>query len=422
MNTLIMLSPGAKGWINKYFDLVEKEVINLTIDRPPELRKLHFMHLTLGESGITFGYPIDLIFAKELETREWTTREKLKLLLFEAQLFVYLQIHLDEPFNKDAFLNKLYAFYHYHNASSIKKLLKMFSRPNREERIEEVLRDRTSIESNYFENKWWVNTLSNAFIYLDVILFDDYLHWHREEAIKNYSSYAKNALIALTLSAYSDGLVEKHEKKLFDVYLASANLDDESRDLVKSKFINGASLNDFSLYIPNHWLLKRFLFDLSALNIFSHQELMDKETKFLEELAVNLEVKEEEMEESFGMIENFVLKAQDKAEFLSNNSSYEKVYRSLIGRWTKVLERNKDRIAEELKESKELVSLVNKSRKKELTLKEKEAVKKQFKDIVRSIPALAIFMIPGGTLLLPIVLKVIPDLIPSAFRENELDD
>lgn len=417
-----MLSPGAKGWINKYFDLVEKEVINLTIDRPPELRKLHFMHLTLGESGITFGYPIDLIFAKELETREWTTREKLKLLLFEAQLFVYLQIHLDEPFNKDAFLNKLYAFYHYHNASSIKKLLKMFSRPNREERIEEVLRDRTSIESNYFENKWWVNTLSNAFIYLDVILFDDYLHWHREEAIKNYSSYAKNALIALTLSAYSDGLVEKHEKKLFDVYLASANLDDESRDLVKSKFINGASFNDFSLYIPNHWLLKRFLFDLSALNIFSHQELMDKETKFLEELAVNLEVKEEEMEESFGMIENFVLKAQDKAEFLSNNSSYEKVYRSLIVRWTKVLERNKDRIAEELKESKELVSLVNKSRKKELTLKEKEAVKKQFKDIVRSIPALAIFMIPGGTLLLPIVLKVIPDLIPSAFRENELDD
>ena len=417
-----MLSPGAKGWINKYFDLVEKEVINLKIDRPPELRKLHFMHLTLGESGITFGYPIDLIFAKELETREWTTREKLKLLLFEAQLFVYLQIHLDEPFNKDAFLNKLYAFYHYHNASSIKKLLKMFSRPNREERIEEVLRDRTSIESNYFENKWWVNTLSNAFIYLDVILFDDYLHWHREEALKNYSSYAKNALIALTLSAYSDGLVEKHEKKLFDVYLASANLDDESRDLVYSKFINGASFNDFSLYIPNHWLLKRFLFDLSALNIFSHQELMDKETKFLEELAVNLEVKEEEMEESFGMIENFVLKAQDKAEFLSNNSSYEKVYRSLIGRWTKVLERNKERIAEELKESKELVSLVNKSRKKELTLKEKEAVKKQFKDIVRSIPALAIFMIPGGTLLLPIVLKVIPDLIPSAFRENELDD
>ena len=74
-----MLSPGAKGWINKYFDLVEKGVISLSIERPEELRKLHFMHLVLGESGITFGYPIDLIFAKDLDTKEWTTAEKLKL-------------------------------------------------------------------------------------------------------------------------------------------------------------------------------------------------------------------------------------------------------------------------------------------------------------------------------------------------------
>ncbi len=417
-----MLSPGAKGWINKYFDLVEKGVISLSIERPEELRKLHFMHLVLGESGITFGYPIDLIFAKELDTNEWTTAEKLKLLLFEAQLFVYLQIHLDEPFDKEAFLNELDDFYQYHNASSIKKLLKLISRPTRDGRLEEALRNRVSIESNYIENKWWVNTLSNAFIYLDVILFDDFAHWHRKEAIKNYSSYARNALIALTLSAYSDGLIEKREKKLFDIYLASANLSEKDRDKVKDRFRQGASLNDFSLYLQEHWLLKRFLFDLSALNVFSHEEVVDLETKFLEQLAAHLEITEEEIDESLGMIENFILKAQDRAEFLKNNSSYEKVYHSLSDRWTKVLARNKDRIAEELKESKELVALINKSRKENLTAAEKEAVKRQFKDIAKSVPALAIFMIPGGAFLLPIVLKVIPDLVPSAFRENELDD
>ena len=32
------------------------------------------------------------------------------------------------------------------------------------------------------------------------------------------------------------------------------------------------------------------------------------------------------------------------------------------------------------------------------------------------------FLLPGGALLLPIVLKIIPDLIPSAFRDNELDE
>lgn len=417
-----MLSPGAKGWINKYFELVEKGRISLEVDRPEGLRKLHYMHLVLGESGITFGYPIDLIFAKELDGSEWTTAEKLRLLLFESQLFVYLQIHVDKPFDKHEFLNELDQFYQYHNAGSLKKLLKLFSKPTQEGRLEEALKDRVSIESNYIENKWWVNTLSNAFTYLDVILFDDFAHWHREEALKNYDFYARNALISLTLSAYSDGLIEKREKKLFDIYLASANLSDEDRDKAKEKFRHGASFNDFSIYVQDHWLLKRFLFDLSALNVFSHDEVIDLEMKFLEQLASHLEITEEEMDESLGMIENFILKGQDRAEFLKNNTSYEKVYHSLSDRWTKVLIRNKDRLAEELKESKELVSLINKSRKQELTSEEKEQVKKQFKDIARSVPALAIFMIPGGTILLPIVLKVIPDLVPTAFRENEPED
>ena len=56
-----------------------------------------------------------------------------------------------------------------------------------------------------------------------------------------------------------------------------------------------------------------------------------------------------------------------------------------------------------------------------LSKEEKEAVKTQFKDLVKSMPSLAIFMLPGGAVLLPIVLKVIPDLIPSAFRDNEVE-
>ena len=81
--------------------------------------------------------------------------------------------------------------------------------------------------------------------------------------------------------------------------------------------------------------------------------------------------------------------------------------------------RNKDKFIEELKESKELIALVNKSLKEELTPEEKEKVKTQFKDIVKSMPALAIFMLPGGMLILPIILKIVPDLLPTAFKGNE---
>ncbi len=66
--------------------------------------------------------------------------------------------------------------------------------------------------------------------------------------------------------------------------------------------------------------------------------------------------------------------------------------------------------------------MVKKSTSQELTKEEKDLVKLQFKDIAKSIPSLAIFMLPGGALLLPVVLKIIPDLIPSAFVENKIED
>lgn len=69
-----------------------------------------------------------------------------------------------------------------------------------------------------------------------------------------------------------------------------------------------------------------------------------------------------------------------------------------------------------------MVFLIKKSTVQELTKEEKEQVKTQFMDIVRSMPTLAIFMLPGGALLLPLVLKIIPDLIPSAFRNNDIEN
>ena len=115
-----------------------------------------------------------------------------------------------------------------------------------------------------------------------------------------------------------------------------------------------------------------------------------------------------------------MLNNNNKVSFLKSTSSYEKMFSSLSKRWIKILGRNKDKLATELKQSKELVFLIKKSAVKELTKEEKELVKTQFLDIVKSMPSLAIFMLPGGALLLPLLLKIIPDLIPSAFRDNDL--
>ena len=84
----------------------------------------------------------------------------------------------------------------------------------------------------------------------------------------------------------------------------------------------------------------------------------------------------------------------------------------------KLITENKRRLLIELNESKELVKLIGQSTKRTLTEEEEKKVKQQLLDVFKSVPSLAIFMLPGGALLLPLVLKFIPKLLPSAFADN----
>ncbi len=83
-----------------------------------------------------------------------------------------------------------------------------------------------------------------------------------------------------------------------------------------------------------------------------------------------------------------------------------------------LLKRNKKRFLKELEQSKELVFLLKKSLTEKLTTEEKAKIKEQLLDICKSIPAFTIFMLPGGALLLPLLIKLIPTILPSSFREE----
>ncbi|WP_088324855.1 LETM1 domain-containing protein [Polaribacter tangerinus] len=83
-----------------------------------------------------------------------------------------------------------------------------------------------------------------------------------------------------------------------------------------------------------------------------------------------------------------------------------------------LLHRNKLRLHQELLQSKEAMQLIKKATKTTLSEEEKQKVKIQLLDICKAIPAFTVFMLPGGALLLPLLIKLIPDILPSAFRED----
>ncbi len=84
------------------------------------------------------------------------------------------------------------------------------------------------------------------------------------------------------------------------------------------------------------------------------------------------------------------------------------------------LKRNLDALVAEIYETKELFQLLTKATHETLNEEEKAKVNAQLIDIMKTIPALAIFALPGGAILLPIVIKILPfNILPSNFQRDE---
>lgn len=417
----MILSPGSNGWISKYGDLLAKGEVKAVFDVPTDMDADYYKHLVFSKSGILFGFAAEMLFAKELDCKNWTDEERLRLLLFESHLLIFISHGGDAVNDFEKFTSSLLNFYGNHGTKSLLRLVTFFLKENKETKLEYMLSKRTDIKSNIMDKTQWFSHVSNVFVYLDILLYEEFMKTNMVIQESNYEEYACNALIALTMSVHADGQVEEKERQIFQVFLNSANLDDEHRKLAQSKFKEGATFPDFSPSLLQNKLFTRFLINISALTIYSSHLVTSPEADFMNRLSACLKITEEELFETQVMIENFVLNHNDEIVFLQDNSSYVKLYGSVTNKWVKILSRNKDKLAAELRGSKELVFLIKKSATTELTKEEKEKVKTQFLDIVKSMPALAIFMLPGGALLLPIVLKIIPSLIPSAFRSNEIE-
>ncbi len=90
----------------------------------------------------------------------------------------------------------------------------------------------------------------------------------------------------------------------------------------------------------------------------------------------------------------------------------------LVAKVTDVFKDNLEAIAKEVRQTGELGQLLAKAAAgTPLTADEKKKVKAQLVDLAKAVPALAIFAAPGGMLLLPLLVKLLPfSVLPSAWE------
>ncbi len=90
------------------------------------------------------------------------------------------------------------------------------------------------------------------------------------------------------------------------------------------------------------------------------------------------------------------------------------------GRVEALVRQNLAAIGTELRETGDLLVLLARSAHTPLTPDEQARMNEQLLDLCRSVPALTIFALPGGAILLPLLARILPfSLTPSAFRTPE---
>lgn len=414
-----MIQPGSKNWIDKYFYLIETKKVDLTVLTPPKsLTESEFLHNVFFDTGIIFGYPIDFLFYKKDEiSLKWTTDEKTSLLLLECLLAVYITQRKD--LKKEDFVSSLLNFYQQYKAKYSINVLKLFFKDKSEDQLEKIIKSRVHIKKT-LSNQLWFNYFNNSLVYLDVLAFHSFLINDRklEEC---YDAFVLGTLNTIGFMSSASDKVEDIQKYTLSIFLDASELNEnEKKEFLQKTEDKKLKVSDIKIPKEVPDLYKLYLIDMAVLAVNSDISTLKNKMPLLNKLRKHIGISNKRLEYSIMNIHRFVMENNHRITFLQEKSSYEQLYGNFSKRWIKVLGRNKDKLVEELKESKELISLVNKSLTEELTAEEKEKVKEQFKDIVKSVPALAIFMLPGGMILLPLILKIIPDLIPSAFKKNEM--
>ncbi|MBR9854418.1 MAG: hypothetical protein GYB37_07545 [Algicola sp.] len=395
------MNPSASGWINKFGHLVNQE--------SSQFEDFASMYRELKTNGFVYGVHLDIPSFIEVE-HTLTEDEIAKINLLTALYFTYTFEVGKTDF--DAFVDKVFEYYQSLNVSRVSYLNKILTGSKTESQLEKLIDSRIYLSDNTFSRAFG-NSLTNSLLYVDILIFMVYLRGNKN--VMKHAQLLEYVTINIVYHALNAKETHESDAKLIQllgssltyVDLDEAKYDGDYADLLSQNFTENE---------------RDYFLDMACLTIWEDKTLDYTETDYIFGLGKDLKKTKKEVGSELKFVKNFFEENKEKIAYLNNKNLAVQFYDGMSKNVTKLILRNSKRLKKELTESRELVSLLSKSTIKDLSSEEKKKVQNQLLDIFKSIPSLAIFMLPGGAVLLPIFIKLIPKLLPSAFDDNRIDE
>ncbi len=395
-----MINASAPGWIDKFFS-DQKSV------KHPVIESADHFYSNTRKTGFIYGYIVSLDTQNPIETTGWTEDEISKVALLNSLFGVY-KINTKDS-NSDKFISKTVSFYNEMHPQGFNLLKKILPSNSSSIDLEKIVDGRIQTNIDII-NKQFSHVLTNALLFIDVLGFNYYLT-HGTIPEKYIKKIEETIISIVSLALKIKSNKTNYDDLLIKLFEASVRYSKFSKISIQN--LDELKLDYFTLDLEKYYLI-----DLAGMALWSDEKIEKNEAFFLYHLAEIMTVTDQFVENSIHDTNEFITKYKSEIPYFQYTNPVKHFFDHTTQNVEVLISRNKNRLFKEISESKELMVLLAKSTRKDLDEKEKKKVKKQLLDICKTIPSLTIFLLPGGSLLLPILIKFIPKLLPSAFNEN----
>lgn len=395
-----MINPSVTGWIDKFF-LQQKfsEVIPFeTTDS---------FYTKVRETGFIYGHIISIDSQIPIPIKGWFKTEISKIALLNTLYNVFcLEKRSSEPQN---FIAEALKFYKQMNPEGFNLFKILLPKDTPSMSLENIIDQRVQTNESII-SKNFSHLVTNALLFVDVLAFRQFLE-HGEIPEKYLKRIEETVLGIVGLALKTKTIKSQHDDLLIKLFEASIRYSKFSKVTVDT--LDTLQLDYFENKLEHYYLL-----DMAGMALWSDGKLENEEAYFLYALGSMMNIPDNFVTESIATTNNFISTHKKKIPYFNYSNPVKHFYDQMTHSVVKLITRNKNRLIKEIMQSKELVVLLAHSTRRDLDPKEKKKIKKQLLDICKTIPSLTIFLLPGGSLLLPILIKFIPTMLPSAFNEN----
>jgi hypothetical protein len=399
-----MINPSINGWIDKYF-LEQKSSLHSAETQPDVFYK------KVRETGFIYGHIVSFDTAVPILTKGWLENEISKVALLTTLYGIYgLTTNENNP-NK--FVLNAVSFYNEMNPQRFNLLKKVMPGSSASLNLEKIIDNRVQTNIDII-SKNFSHIVTNALLFIDILAFRQYLI---QGAIpEKYLTKIEESIVNIvSLALKTKSNKSKYDDLLIKLFESSVRHSKFEKINVKSQTFG---MEELKLDYFSNELEKQYLIDMAGMALWSDGIIEKNEAYFLHKLAELLKVSDDFVTNSIEQTNDFINNYKNEIPYFNYSNPVKHFYGQTTQTVLKLITRNKNRLLKEISQSKELMLLLAYSTRRDLNEKEKKKVKKQLLDICKSIPSLAIFLLPGGSILLPIFIKFIPTLLPSSFNEN----